>query len=140
MKKLILGFSLLAAGTTISFAQCGKKTIFTSSKTEYLDASGTVERVETDKIKIEISKNEISVTGDQPAMRGTIISDTCNWKIPFKEGKTIIKAEITNEEGIKMNVTITIEGKDGKITLIGENEKMPGKLMRIIPDKFEENK
>lgn len=140
MKKLILCFMLLLACGIISNAQCGKKSVFNSSKTEYLDATGTVERSVDEKTVVEITKTEITITPGDHTMTGTIKSDTCNWKIPFKEGKTVIKASVSDGQGEAKSVTITIEGKDGKITLLAQVEDMPGKTIRITADKFEEGK
>ncbi len=126
----------------MSFAQCSKKIIFTSSKTEYLDASGTVQKTADEKTVIEANKAEITITPGEEGnkMTGTIKSDTCSWKTPFTEGKSIIKALITGDHGDTKNVTLTIEGKDGKITLLAEMEAMPGKKIRVTADKFEEKK
>ena len=137
MKKLILAFSLLLTDSIIANAQCGKKSVFTSSKTEYLDASGTVERSVDEKTVVEITKTDITITPGDHTMTGPIKSDTCNWKIPYKEGKSVIKAGVSDGQGEAKNVTITIEGKDGKITILAQVEDMPGKTIRITADKFE---
>jgi len=39
--------------------------------------------------------------------------------------------------GTDMHVTITIEGKAGKVTLTFEAEEMPGRKIRVVADKFE---
>ena len=142
MKKNILLLSLLIAGSNIAFAQCGKKIIFISSKTEHLDGD-KVERAVDEKTVIETNnKGEITITPGEETnkMTGTIKSDTCSWKTPFTEGKSIIKALITDEHGDAKNVTLTIEGKEGKITLLAEVDEMPGKKIRVTADKFEEKK
>src|SRR5271165_683649 len=121
MKTIIIILSLLIAGSAASFAQCGKKIVLTTSKTEHLDASGAVQRTDDEKAVVQIGKSDITITvNDEHKMTGTIKSDDCNWNVPFKEGKTIIKAAISSEQGEEKNVTITIEGKDGKVTLLFE--------------------
>jgi Holliday junction resolvase len=71
-------------------------------------------------------------------MTGKIKSDTCNWKVAYKEGKTVLKAVISNENGDDKNVTITIIGKDGKVTLLFEMEGEGDDRIRVTADKFEE--
>jgi hypothetical protein len=139
MKKIFFAGMFLVVATITGFAQCGKKIVITSSQTEYLDATGTLQKTEEEKSIVEISKPGITITpGDeQRKMTGTIKSDTCNWKVPFKEGKTVIKA-LFMRENETMNATITIEGKDGKVSLLFEIEERPDRKIRIVADKFEE--
>jgi hypothetical protein len=139
MKTIIVILSLLVAGTVISFAQCGKKVVLTTSKTDHLDASGIVTRTVDEKAVVEISQTTLHITvNDDHKMNGTIKSDSCFWKTPFKEGKTFIKATLNTDEGEKKNVTITIESKDGKVTPLFEMEGMPDDRIRVVADKFEE--
>ena len=140
MKTLTLILSLLIAGVAASYAQCDKKVVLTSSKTEHLDATGAVKRTDDETAKIEINKAadlQISVN-DEHKMTGVIKSETCDWKVPFKEGKTVIKATVSNDQGEDRNVTLTIEGKDGKVTLLFEMEGMTDDRIRVGIDKFAE--
>jgi hypothetical protein len=139
MKKIIILLSLLIAGSAVSFAQCGKKVVLSTSKTEHLDANGVVQRTDDEKATVEIGKTDLKITvNDEHKMTGTIKSDSCIWSIPYKEGKTIIKATISNDQGEDKNVTITIEGKNGKVTLLFEMEGEPDDRIRVGIDKFEE--
>ncbi len=139
MKTIILTLSLLIAVSTISLAQCGKKVVITTSKTDHLDSSGKITRTDDEKAVVEISKSAINITvNDDHKMTGTIKSDTCNWPVAYKEGKTIIKAVISDGQGEDKNVTLTIEGKDGKVTLLFEMEDTPEDRIRVAADKFEE--
>ena len=139
MKHLIVVILLLFY-SAISFAQCDKKIKLSSSKTEFIDTSGNVQDSKDENTIIEISKTSLTITpGEEDhTMTGTIKSSTCNWKIPFKEGKMIIKAVLDDEHGETKNLTITIEGKDGKLTFLGEIEEMPDRKVRLMIDKFEE--
>ncbi len=140
MKKIILLLALLAAGSAATFAQCGKKITLVSSKTSYLDANNKVEKTEDEKAKIELSTAGLTITHgeEEEQMTGTIKITACNWKTPFKEGKTVIKTTLTDRGGDEKHGTITIEGKEGKVTMTLEIDEMPGKKIQIAADKFEE--
>jgi hypothetical protein len=139
MKTLTLIIALLIAGCAASFAQCGKKVVLTTANTQHLDASGAVERTVDEKAIVEINKSDLAINvNDEHKMTGKIKSDTCNWKVPYKDGKSIIKAVLTDEQGTDRNVTITIEGKDGKVTLLLEMDGMPDDRIKVTVVKFEE--
>jgi len=138
MKKIILTLSLLIGLTAVTFAQCDKTVELTSSKTNHLDESGTITRSDDETAIIDISKTtvDISVNGEHK-ITAPIKSNTCNWTTPFKEGKTVIKAT-ADHDGQDENITITIEGKDGKVTLLFEMESQPGDKIKVGIDKFTE--
>ena len=136
--KLIL-VSLLIIITETIFAQCGKLVMLTSSRTEYLDASHAVQRTVEENSSISIDQSQIVITpGDQNKMVGSIKSNSCTWKQPFKEGKSVIKATFSSDGQEEKNATITIEGKEGRVTLLMEIEQMPDRKIRITADKFQE--
>lgn len=127
----------------MSYSQCDKNTVITSSKTEYLDAKDSVQHTETERTVIEISKTEIIITpNDDKARinRGKINSITCNWTNPFKEGKTIIKAVFVNQAGDTKHGTITIEGKQGKVVFLLQADENPEFKIKVVADQFEERK
>jgi hypothetical protein len=142
MKTIALALSLLIAGSAVSYAQCGKKFTITTSKTEHLDAQGNLTHADDEKAVVVIGKTDLNITvttaNDEHKMTGTIKSDTCNWTVAYKEGKTVLKAVISNENGEDKNVTITIIGKDGKVTLLFEMEGEGDDRIRVTADKFEE--
>jgi hypothetical protein len=139
MKTIIIVIALLITGSAMSFAQCDKKIKLTTSKTEHLDASGTVQRTDEEKAVVEIGKSDLNVSvNDEHKITGKIKSAECNWSVPYKEGKTVIKATASGQDGGDKNVTITIEGKAGKVTLLFEIEGEPDDRIRVAIDKFEE--
>ncbi|MHA4845818.1 hypothetical protein ACX0G7_16710 [Flavitalea antarctica] len=146
MKKLIaalfcVGGLLLTTGGLN--AQCDVNSVFTSSKTLYLDSNNTVMRTVDENTTIEITKTEILISpGNENGrtMKGTFISNTCNWKIPYKEGKTVIKTVIADPGDDPGAVTIVIEGKDGVVSLVVTIDKEPNKRIKVVADKFEEKK
>lgn len=140
MKSIIVALFLLVAGSTMSLAQCGKKITLTSSKTEHLDGTGTLQNTEDEQIVIDISKSDITVLAENgnQKMNGPIKSNVCEWKIPYKEGKMVITTTLSNDNGEQKDFTITIEGKDGKVTLLAESPDTPDRKIRLALDKFEE--
>lgn len=140
MKKQVLTFLLVAIAGISSYAQCGKKNVLTSSVTEYLNTSGEIQRSQEELTTVEFDSKSISITPGNNTMEGSIDSISCDWKTPYKEGKTVIKTVLSGQNGRTMNGTITIEGKDGKLLLMAEFEEMPDTKIRVILDKFEEKK
>ena len=143
MKKIILPSLLLLLGAGAAIAQCGKKSVMKSNKTEYFDSSGNIQRTvdETALVEIDGSNIKIAPGDDGRVMAGPIKSDSCKWKIPFKEGKTVIKTDLTDERGeVHKDVTLTIEGKNGVITLLFEAPEIPDKKIKITAVSFEEKK
>jgi len=137
MKKILPVLVMLFVGNAVSFAQCDKKVDIHASKTEYLAADSTIERTEEENTFIEIREKSIVVSPGDRKMTGTIISDTCNWKIPFIEGKTTLIATFLDEQGNTRKGTVVIEGREGKLSLIFKPEGMPG-MIRVPLDKFEQ--
>ena len=134
---------MLIAGTTATYAQCDKKVVITSNKTEHLGADSTVTRTDDEQDTVEFDKTALNVTihnteRDQK-LKGTVQSYTCHWTSPFKEGKTEVKGTLTNDNGESRGVTITVTGKAGKISFVavveGEDDRV-----RLVVDKFEEKK
>jgi hypothetical protein len=60
--------------------------------------------------------------------------------VPFKEGKSTIKALFSEDNGEKRNVTLTLEGKEGKVTLLMEIKESPDRKIRIPILEFKEQK
>ena len=125
-----------------TYAQCDKKLVLTASSTEYLDAAYEVQRTVDEETVIEISKPVITITpgNEGNTMTGTIKSDSCSWKLPYKEGKSVLKVTLADPSGETQDVTITIEGKEGKLTLLAEIDNRPDQKIRVALNKFEEKK
>ena len=138
MKKQVLTILFVAIAGFSSFAQCDKRSVLSSSTTEYLTSTGEVRKTVDEVTTIEFDSKTISIAPGDHTMDGTINSISCDWKTPYKEGKTVIKSTISMGEGQTMDVVITIEGKDGKVVLLFEEN--PEKRIRVTLDKFEEKK
>lgn len=139
MNKSFLFMLLLVFVSSLGHAQCTKKTMLYSSKTEYLNSSFEVDRTVEEHSVIEMSKTELVIApgGADSKMTGLVKSFECNWTTPYKEGKTVMKAALSDPHETK-KVTITLEGKNGKLTLLVEVDDDPGKKIRVAIDKFEE--
>ncbi|RYU90477.1 hypothetical protein EWM62_07410 [Mucilaginibacter terrigena] len=134
---ILAGFFLMAGGR-VALAQCDKTATLTASATSYLDAQGTIIKTVDAGAVISITKTDLTITPDSDhAMSGKITSATCDWKVPFKEGKTVVKAVMSKDGTDEKHVTVTIDGKDGKVALTFEAEEMPGKKIQVVADKFE---
>ncbi|MBL4674592.1 MAG: hypothetical protein JKY70_00030 [Mucilaginibacter sp.] len=141
MKRKIIKTILAGAITLLAFsqnadAQCDKTITLTSSETSFLDAQGAVTNTKTEEVKVTITPTDITIEpGNDPQMTGKITSKTCEWKVPYKEGKMVIKSTISGQ-GDEKHITVTIEGKDGKVTLTFEAEEMKDRKIQVVADKF----
>jgi len=140
MKTLIITLSLILTGTLMCFAQCDKSTVLTSSHTVYLAPDGSVERAVDESAEVHLSGASIVITHgpEKEQTTGTTKTLSCNWATPFKEGKTVLSAVLEDRSGDQRNATITIVGKDGKVTFTLEVEGMQGRKIQVTADKFEE--
>ena len=142
MRSILITLLLLAAGSTISLAQCDKKVALTSSKTQHLDEKGQLKHADDEKVVIEFSKTDITVAisndGGEHKLTGKVNSDTCDWKAPFKDGSSKLHVTLNNDNGESRDYTITITGKDGKVTFIASSPDEPDDVIKLDIDKFEE--
>jgi hypothetical protein len=138
LKKLVLALLLMVAASTVSYAQCDKTTTLTSSTSNYLNEKGEVERSVDEETVITFSKTNIIIApgGNDHTLAGPVKTFVCDWTTPFKVGKTVITSTLT-ENDREMHATITIEGKDDKVTLTFQAEEMPGKKIQVVANKFE---
>jgi hypothetical protein len=141
MKNFIITIICLCVTTSMVKAQCSQKIVWNASKAEFLDSNGAVERTMNEKVVVTSSKTEIELIHsdkEDDALRGQIKDFACNWAEPFKNGKTVIKADLA--EGSNNNAhkdsSVTIEGKDGKITIVVAMKETEGKKVKIYVDDY----
>ena len=141
MKKLILLAASAISFTLAVKAQCPSKVVYTVSKMEILDSTmqvtGTKEVTATfettdSTVFIKRSENE----GD--TMAGIIHKATCKWDEPFKNGITTIISDLNEVNEALKNVTISIEGINGKITILLHAVEYPDKLIKLYVDSYEQ--
>lgn len=121
------------AGTLSTFAQCEENAVLSTSKTNLADPSGEPIGVKDEKTVLRFSKIAIMLNIDG-VDRGElkIVSQSCNWTIPYKEGKSIINAKLNNSD-----YTLTIEGKEGKVSLHVVKNESDDSILSMVVDKFE---
>ncbi len=142
LSRACLGFFVaLACSSATAFAQCGKDLVLTSSKTEYLNAAGEVQRTVEEDCVITLEQTKITIApADKEVMTATVVSSTCEWKETFKTGKTTVQATFKDRDGSEKDATITVEGKDGKIICQMTQKDRPDRVVRVAAVKFEERK
>lgn len=141
MKKIILLLAVICVFSTWSSAQCDKKILWTSGNQAFTNANGDVQKEEKDKITVEMDKATVVFNhNDDPndVLQGKIKETTCNWTEPFKNGMTVIKAELTEGHGDVHDAIVTIEGKDGKVTITLQLNDKPDMKIKAYVDKYEE--
>jgi hypothetical protein len=122
-------------------AQCDKPVVLTSSKTEYLNAEGVVQRTVEEDCVIKIGKAQVTIApSGHDVMVGAITSTVCEWKEPFKTGKTTVEAKFKDGNGGESAATISIEGNAGKIICLMKERERPDRTIRVTINKFEEQK
>ena len=141
MKKIFFCALALSLAVFHSQAQCGKIVQLQSSKTDFLNASYEVQKSKDENVVVDITKTTITITPNgnaQDAMSGAIKESTCDWKVPYKEGKMVIKADLVDQSGDVKDATITIEAKEGKVTLLAEVKEHPDQKVKLEVTKFDE--
>jgi hypothetical protein len=140
MRNIILAFAIVLLTSVSAFAQCDKKVKWQATKAEMLDESGNVVDTKQGTINITAdSKTIIVEIAEEPGdkMEGTISEHSCEWKEAFKNGKTSFKAILNDPNGQSSPATFNIEGKDGKLIITVQLERMNGKTIRIAVEKHE---
>ena len=140
MKTILIFFILSTAGLQ-AISQCDKKVTWYASKGEMFDASGTLLDTKTDSIFLETDPKKITLRFkyDQKLLEGTVKEKTCDWKEPFRNGKTVYHANVSID-GNPSNAAFTVEAREGKITLSLDIEVRQGRKFIIYIDRYEEAK
>lgn len=140
MKQILLGMLLAIGIVTASKAQCDQALQLSSEKTNLLNASYEKQGSRDEKTVVDITATTITIAlngNPDDALTGKVKEVQCNWKVPFKEGKTVIKTDLVDPSGDTKDATITIEGKNGIITLLAEIKEHPDQKMQLEVNKFE---
>ena len=139
--KTILVFFILGVTSLQAISQCDKKVIWSGAKGEMFDANGTLLDTREDSIFLETHPQKITLRfkSDDKSLEGTVREKTCDWKEPFKNGKSVYHTTVSID-GRTSNAVFTVEAKDQKITLSLNIDAMEGRKFLIHLDKYEEAK
>jgi hypothetical protein len=142
MKKMMFSVVVLLLTITTAIAQtpCDKKVVYHSEKQELLDTDGQIADSKTDVVDIEVSKEGISVkVNDKDGELTAAVKEvTCEWKTPYQEGKAVYKVTFAKGSGEASEGSLTIEAKEGKITVLFVIEAMNGKKLRALISNYSE--
>jgi hypothetical protein len=135
MKKLFVIMTALLLTGMASKAQCDGTTKWNCTKMKIVDASGNVMNEKDEKVVVEINNKNITVTPEDEShkMEGPVNEFNCTWKDTGKNGKTIIKTDLTDPEKLR-HATVTIEAIDGKITITFEATEETTKIILDVKD------
>lgn len=142
MQKTILALAIILLTGISAVAQCDKKVKWQASRAEMLDANGqVVDKKEGTIILTVDSKNFALEIKEAPndRLEGPVAETTCEWKEAFKTGKSTFKITQLQGAGDMNSASFVIEGRDGKVTIELQLEKMKvdgGKVV-IYVDKYE---
>ena len=138
MKKIIL---TLLLGSTIgihSYAQCNQRVTFNASKTDYIDSKGSVQQTKDEQTVVNYDNEDLSILNNGEQWTGTIVSSSCDWKKNYAEGKTVLRANVSAKQGDAHNAVVTVEGKDGNVSMVLEMDNMPLRKFQMTADAFRE--
>ncbi|MBG9376219.1 hypothetical protein I5907_08230 [Panacibacter sp. DH6] len=127
MKKFLLITIAFIGVSFYSKAQCDSTIKWNCNKLKITDASGNVLVEKDERSTVVVDKKSVVITPEDAngEMTGTVSAFDCNWQQLGKEGKTVVKADITDGSGNVRHATITIEAAKGKttITLVAAEEQ-----------------
>lgn len=140
MKKIILLLFIAGMFSNKVNAQCDNKILWISGRQAFTNSNGDVQKEMEDKVTVEVSKTVIVFNhNDDPndVMTGTIKDASCGWTEAFKNGKTVIKAELTEGHNDKHDAVITIEARDGNIVITLELQDKPDMKIKAFVNRYE---
>ena len=139
--KIIFFFVMLVITGIEANSQCDKKVTWFATKGEMYHTNGTLLDTKLDSIFFETDEQTINLRFkfDDKPLDGTITEKICDWKEPFRNGKSVYHARVFVDEE-SSNAIFTVEAKDGKITLSLEIEVRKERRFVIYIDKYEEVK
>ncbi len=137
MKKIIFSLLFISATGITTYAQCNERVTFNTSQTDYQDGKGTV----AEKTSVVFDNTDVTILTNgnvDDQLVGTVLSSSCDWKKSYREGKTVVKANLSNKKLGSKNATLTMEGKDGNVSLLVEVADMPARRFQLSSDAFRE--
>ena len=136
MKKVL---TVAAACFVLSMAakaqQCEKTIKWTTTKSEFIDTSGNVQRSKDEVVTVTVNSKTVAITMHGPegeeGMKGDVSDYACNWK-DDKNGKTVFKSIVTDTQGTERHATVTIESVNGQATILLRAEEEPQSIKLTV--------
>ncbi|MFL5741226.1 MAG: hypothetical protein ACJ75B_13465 [Flavisolibacter sp.] len=142
MKKIILSLFGITALIVGADAQCNQTVQISSIRSYFLNATDEVKGSKDENVVVTITKTTITIMFDGKAenggMSGNIKEMSCAWTEAFKEGKTVVRTDLVDQSGDVKDATITLEGKQGKLTLLFEAKERPDQKIKLEVAHFEQ--
>lgn len=139
--KFILAVVMLVVTGMQANSQCDKKVTWYAVKGEMYDANGGLLDTKLDSIFLvtEPQKITLRIKSDEKDLEGTVTQKSCDWKEPYKNGKTVYNTTMFID-GVSSSAIFTVEAKDGKVILTLEIDARAGRKFIIYIDKYDEVK
>ena len=139
--KLILAVVMLVVTGMQANSQCDKKVTWSGVKGEMYDTNGGLLDTKSDSIFLVTEPQKITVRfkSDEKELEGTVTQKTCDWKEPYKNGKTVYNTTVLLD-GVSSSAVFTVEAKDGKVILTLEIDARGGRKFVIYIDNYKEVK
>lgn len=118
MRKIIVLATAFVTIACAAHAQCGVKTKFTSSKTEFVKANGE-SNIKQETVILTAGKDsvDVNIDGGNDELMGSVTDYTCNYT-DANNGNISFKSDVTDKGGNVRHATFNIETKDGKTTIL----------------------
>lgn len=139
--KFILAVVMLVVTGMQANSQCDKQVSWYGVKGEMYDANGGLLDTKLDSIFLVTDPQKISLRfkSDDKELEGTVAKKSCEWKEPYKNGKTVYNTTAFLD-GVSTSAVFTVEARDGKITLTVEIDARAGRKFVIYIDGYKEVK
>ena len=72
----------------------------------------------------------------EEGMKGDVSDYACNWT-DDKNGKTVLKSLLTDDQGVTRNATVTIESVNGQATILLKAEEEPQSIKLTVASSEE---
>ena len=139
--KFILAVVMLVVSGMQANSQCDKKVTWYAVKGEMYDANGGLLDTKSDSIFLVTEPQKVSLRfkSDEKELEGTVTQKKCDWKEPYKNGKTVYNTTVLLD-GVSSSAVFTVEAKNGKIILTLEIDARGGRKFVIYLDSYKEVK
>jgi hypothetical protein len=139
--KFILAIVMLVVTGMQANSQCDKNVTWYAVKGEMYDTNGGLLDTKSDSIFLVTEPQKISLRfkSDDKELEGTVTKKSCDWKEPYKNGKTVYNTTVILD-GVSSSAVFTLEATNGKIILTLEIDSRGGRKFVIYIEGYKEVK